>query len=73
MNKVQLRVTTVLNRLAAVAEDDEDFAEDIAKDLNNMLDDIQGQDGFGTEAQCDPRGDFREGRWSMIHVEGVDT
>lgn len=28
--------------------------------LNDELDDLLGQDFFGTEGQCDPRGDHRE-------------
>lgn len=27
--------------------------------LNEYLDEIFGEDGFGTEGQCDPRGDHR--------------
>ena len=73
MNKTQERVTTVLTRLIALVKDDKDFADGLSDDLDYILNDIHGQDGFGTEAQCDPRGDFREGDWSMIHVEGVDT
>lgn len=30
------------------------------------------EDAFGTEGQCDPRGDFRDGEWSMKRVQGVD-
>ena len=29
-------------------------------------------DGFGTEGQSDPRGDRRDGEWSMWQVQGVD-
>lgn len=28
--------------------------------LNNMLDDMMSEDFFGTEGQCDPRGDNRD-------------
>jgi hypothetical protein len=69
----QRRLLAVLNRLIVMADDDADFAESFSEDLNQVLDDIHGQDGFGTEGQCDPRGDFREGKWSMQRVEGVDT
>ncbi len=40
-----------------------------AEQLEKILDDIASQDGFGTEQQCDPRGDFRNGQWSMWNVE----
>lgn len=73
MDKTQERVTTVLTRMLALVKEDEDFAEGMTDDLDDMLNNIQGMDGFGTEAQCDPRGDFREGDWSMDCVEGVDS
>ncbi|HEY5959200.1 MAG TPA: hypothetical protein VIV60_21730 [Polyangiaceae bacterium] len=69
MKKLQKNCVTVLTRLAKMCEDDESFADAFADDLNSMLDEIQSQDGFGTEAQSDPRGDFRNGRWSMKKVE----
>lgn len=69
MKKLQQNCVTVLNRLAQMCEEDEDFAETLSGDLNTMLDEIHSQDGFGTEGQSDPRGDFRNGRWSMKKVE----
>lgn len=69
MKKLQQNCVTVLNRLAKMCEEDEDFAEALSGDLNTMLDEIHSQDGFGTEGQSDPRGDFRNGRWSMKKVE----
>lgn len=32
----------------------------ISKLFNEMLDDLLGEDFFGTEGQCDPRGDHRD-------------
>ena len=32
----------------------------VCDELNTLLDDIKDEDGFGTEGQCDPRGDWRE-------------
>jgi len=69
VTKLQTNCITVLNRLAKMCEDDEDFANALSSDLDTMLNEIQSQDGFGTEAQCDPRGDFRNGRWSMKKIE----
>ncbi len=69
MKKLQKNCVTVLIRLAKMCEEDESFSDAFADDLNAMLDEIQSQDGFGTEAQSDPRGDFRNGRWSMKKVE----
>lgn len=70
--KVQLRVAKVLERMMEMAKADADDAAMLADGLEDMLGDIHGGDGFGTEGQCDPRGDFREGRWSMTKVAGID-
>lgn len=70
---VQRRVAVVLERMLAMARDNEDDAEMLAEALDTMLTDLHGNDGFGTEGQCDPRGDFRNDRWSMTRVEGVDA
>lgn len=69
MKKLQKNCITVLNRLAKMCEEDAEFAQELASNLDTMLDEIQSQDGFGTEAQSDPRGDFRNGRWNMNKVE----
>ena len=50
----------VLDRLkeyAAATEDESRQA--FCDDLNRFLDDLADQDAFGTEGQCDPRGDQR--------------
>jgi hypothetical protein len=66
MSKVQKNVVTVLKRMTSIAEQSVDDAEMFAESLEQMLDDIHSNDGFGTEGQCDPRGDFRNGRWSLL-------
>ena len=71
--KTQHRLSTVLSRLNSLVITDEDFAEALSDDMENLLTDIHGQDGFGTEGQNDPRGDFRNGDFSMNYIEGVDT
>lgn len=40
--------------------------------LDNIFNEFQSMDGFGTEAASDPRGDFRDGEWSMRRVQGID-
>ena len=72
MNKTQKRVIKVLERLIEEVKNDADFASFFSDDLENVLTEIHSNDGFGTEGQCDPRGDFRNGNWSMTHVEGID-
>lgn len=55
--------------LQFIINNDED---DIADILDRCLDDLASQDAFGTEQQCDPRGDFRNGDFSMWNVEDID-
>ena len=69
LTKLQKNCVTVLNRLAKMCEEDKDFADALSSDLDAMLTEIHSNDGFGTEGQCDPRGDFRNGQWSMHKVE----
>lgn len=68
----QQRVITVLERMLAMARNDEDDAAMFADVLQPALEELMSSDAFGTEAQCDPRGDGRNGTWSMSHVEGID-
>lgn len=70
--KTQLRVVAVLERMVAMAKADKGDADAFADMLEEGLSDMHSMDGFGTEGQCDPRGDFRNGKWSMKKVEGVD-
>jgi len=71
MTLSQRRLKRVLERIMDVAEEDEDFLDFICDELDKSLDTYNGEDGFGTEGQNDPRGDFREGNWSMWLVQGV--
>tara|TARA_Y100001973_G_scaffold106687_1_gene186514 strand:- start:578 stop:967 length:390 start_codon:yes stop_codon:yes gene_type:complete len=68
----QKRVLKVLERIEELVSKDEDMAELFSHHLEPMLDDIQMDDGFGTESQQDPRGDGRDGHWSMERVQGID-
>lgn len=65
----QANICVVLHRLENLVKNDEDFAEVFSSDLENLLNDIHSQDGFGTEGQNDPRGDFRNGKWTMDNIE----
>lgn len=67
----QKRVEMVLNRMIALSNGDEDYTELFTECLEDMLDEIVGEDAFGTELQDDPRGDGREGEWNMWKVQGV--
>lgn len=74
MNKTQQRVVKVLERMIEMTRENEGDADMFCDTLEDMLDEIAQNDGFGTECQCDPRGDGRDRKgWSMhIRVEGVD-
>lgn len=73
MNAQQKRVLKVLDRMKQLVKDDESNADAFSDMLEEGLDELAGMDTFGTEQQCDPRGDFREGDWSMECVEGIDN
>ena len=51
---------------------DNDNALMFADMLDEQLDMLSEEDAFGTEGQIDPRGDQRNGEWSMYNVEGID-
>lgn len=68
----QERVAKVLDNMKAMALEDDDNAAMFADLLESYLNELNGDDGFGTEGQSDPRGDFRDGDWSMACVQGLD-
>lgn len=72
MNKTQLRVKTVLERIMEQVLEDEKEAEQYSIELDSMLGTLLSEDFFGTEGQKDPRGDERDGIWSMQRVQGID-
>jgi hypothetical protein len=51
---------------------DDYYAEAYAEMLEHMLDMLGQNDVFGTEGQSDPRGDQRNGLWTIDRVEGLD-
>ena len=65
-NKAVVNLLKVLPRLAELIKEDEVLAERLQESLENLLDEYQEDDGFGTEGQLDPRGDQREGDWSLF-------
>lgn len=72
MNGTQRNATKVLERLIDLVKENEDDAQVISEYLELMLDELHQDDFFGTEGQIDPRGDFRNGHWTMKKVEGID-
>lgn len=66
MNGLQQNLMIVLERTKSLVQSDEDFADDFAMELEGYFNAIAMDDGFGTERQGDPRGDAREGAWSIF-------
>lgn len=66
MSGVQENVINILPKLLEECKEDEFFAEVLAETLEVFLDNLASDDFFGTERQCDPRGDFRSGDWSLL-------
>lgn len=66
------RLNVVFNHIIALAQEDDQFRKEIIDQLNIILDDMYEVDAFGTEGQTDPRGDQRNGIFTMYNVEGYD-
>lgn len=71
LTQTQKNVLKVLERITDSVRKNEDDAEMYAEELEAMLSRMHSMEAFGTEGQADPRGDFRNGEWSMDEVEGV--
>lgn len=70
MTKLQKNTITVLERLIEQVKDmDKDSAKIFAEHFETMLDDLHGNDFFGTEGQHDPRGDATEARWTLRNIQ----
>jgi hypothetical protein len=52
-------VAQVLRDMATACDEDKGDAKVYAEAVNVMLDQLLDEDFFGTEGQCDPRGDHR--------------
>ncbi len=65
----QIVMGIVLKRMIKLSESDPDMAEMFMGPMDEMLENIASNDGFGTEAQCDPRGDGRNGEFTMWDIE----
>jgi hypothetical protein len=46
-----------------------DKLDALAVSFEYVLDELTGNDMFGTEGQCDPRGDMRNGIFSVWEIE----
>lgn len=62
-------VVVILNRMIEMVKRHEYYAIVFSDMLDTGLDELRLNDAFGTEGQNDPRGDFRNGDWSMNNIE----
>lgn len=69
---IQRRVIKVLENMIEMTKQEEEYAQMFSDGLEEGLNEMMMQDAFGTEGQCDPRGDNREDEWHMWRVEGID-
>ncbi len=69
LNKTQRSVISVLEKIKTQVQNSEEDAEVYAEELDIMLDALLQEDMFGTEGQTDPRGDQREGPWTMFDLQ----
>ena len=60
MTANQYYVINILAGLNQLVLEDESNADVLREELDSMLDTLRDDDFFGTEGQCDPRGDGRE-------------
>ena len=65
MTESQKSLLFVLDRMKKMALESNYIANDFIGGLDAMLDDLLAEDIFGTEGQMDPRGDQREGEWTV--------
>lgn len=72
LSREQKCVLLVLDRIKRQVEEDQDMAIEYAESIDPMLCELNREEFFGGEGQCDPRGDFRNGEFSMLDVEGVE-
>ncbi len=73
MSLQQDRITKVLENIIILCEDDNFNTEVFSAEIEILLDKLQGEDFFGAEGQCDPRGDFRDQSYSLhYYIQGAD-
>jgi hypothetical protein len=58
MNKEN--IVEVMKKFGIFLEENYEYYNSTINKINGMLDDMRDDDEFGTEGQCDPRGDGRD-------------
>lgn len=63
------KVEIVLRNMISMLDDSDAYIDMFSEMLESALDVLSEEDAFGTEGQCDPRGDMRNQRWSLLFGE----
>lgn len=69
-----------MTRLQGVCEaiisqniDSDELIDDYISSMNTMLDNMLSDGKFGKNGELDPRGNQKQGKWSMSHVQEIDN
>jgi hypothetical protein len=73
MKNAHQRVTKVFKELSDISEANTQDSIDICDALEEMLNNMNDNNFFGSERQNDPRGDGRKGEFCMSYIDGIDT
>lgn len=66
LNEDQQNMLLFLKNMEQWVKDNPNDCDVISNVFDQALDDGAETDFFGTEGQNDPRGDFRDGEWSIV-------
>ena len=71
---LKVNILRVLDEIKRRVEEPEhsESSEEWGEAIDSMLDEMKNNDHFGSEASTDPRGDFRNGEWSIWEMEPSD-
>jgi len=65
----QANTCVILHRLENLVKGDESFSKEFSEYLGNPLDEMNYHGDFGKYGQNDPRGNYKNGKWSMDNIE----
>lgn len=74
MSTMEEKLVYIFEKLIEYVEsNDDDVNNHFADHVETMLNDMNDMDLFGSERQSDPRGDFRDGDWSIFgSIQGLN-
>lgn len=66
------RLKELFNRILENCESQPENVKGFLPEMESALNNLASDDFFGTEGQSDPRGDHRDGEWSVWKMQGLD-